>query len=391
MFLDTNQKEECFGCTACMQICPTKAITMHEDKEGFSYPVIDQEKCIHCNMCRKVCPYQKEIKETKADIYGVKLKEIEKRKKSQSGGAFTAIATSILENSGVVYGVAVCEGFVVKHIRIQNLDELDKLKGSKYVQSNAEEVYEKIEKDLREDKLVLFSGTACQIQGLLNYIEMKKIPSEKLYTCDLVCHGVPSPKIYQEYIQFFEKKYHSKMKNFNFRDKRYGWGPHDETMTFKNHRKITRPYYRNIFYSNNPLRPSCYSCQFANTNRITDFTIADFWGIEKANQDFYSRFGVSLLFVQPGKGQELFKKILEKNELIYFQTNLEDCLQHNLQKPTDKPIERQKFWEEYNKSGFEFILRKYGNYGAKQELQNRVHYFLRRLKIKLKNIKEGIR
>lgn len=377
MFLETNKKEECFGCTACLQICPTQAINMKEDEEGFLYPTIDESKCIHCNRCRKICPYQEKIEETKAEIYGVKLKDIEERKKSQSGGAFFAIATYILKNSGVIYGVATGDNLEVEHIRISTERELNRIRGSKYVQSNVQGIYKQLEEDLVNGKLTLFSGTACQIQGIQKYLETRNVPSQNLYTCDLICHGVPSPKIYREYIHFFEEKYHTKIKKFNFRDKSYGWQGHVETMKLQDGRKITTSHYRDIFYSNNCLRPSCYSCQFAKQQRVADFTVGDFWGIERTNKSFFDQEGVSLIFVQTEKAKEIFRKILQEDYLLYFSTKLENCLQHNLQSPTEKPKTREIFWQEYHKRGFKFIIKKYGNYGIKKKINTKINFFLK--------------
>ena len=379
MYLDTQKKSECFGCMACLNICPVNAITMKEDEEGFYYPIVDKKKCINCNLCMNVCPYMKKEKTEDKEklIYGVKLKDTEERKESQSGGAFSAIAKDILQKNGIVYGVASQKNEIM-HIRIDAIEQLKLLKGSKYTQSSMNNIYKKIEEDLKKNKLVLFSGTSCQVSGVQNYLKSKKVNTNNFFSCDLICHGVPTPKIYNSYINFWEKKNKSKIIEFNFRDKHYGWHNHIETIYWSSGKKKSCNYYRNLFYTNYFLRPACYKCQFSNTNRISDFSIGDFWGIEKANFSFGDETGVSVIFVNTEKAKKLFENI--SNDIFYFKTTYNECNQPNLQQPTREPIGRIQAWKDYNNLEFKKFLKKYGQYTIINRIRINSYCYLKKIK-----------
>lgn len=356
MYLLSSKKEECTGCTACMNICPKNAIEMKTDEEGFTYPFINKEKCIKCKLCENVCPNVKSIN-TKSDVksYAVKHLDLQERKTSSSGAMFIAISDYILNYSGVVYGAAFDEKFRVVHKRAETKEQREEFKKSKYVQSDMGEIFKQVKQDLADDRLVLFSGTPCQVDGLKNYLHNENI--EKLYTCDLVCHGVPSPKIYSDYLKYITHNYKNKLLSFNFRNKKYGWNSHYESYKLKNKAERTDLKYRELFYTNLALRPSCYECNYSNLNRISDITIGDFWGIEKKNSTFKDSDGVSLCIINSEKGKKLFENIKENIECI--ETNIQDSLQHNLVKPTQKPENREEFWNDYTKNGFQYIVKKY--------------------------------
>ena len=305
--LDGNDKA-CSGCAACKNICPKNAITMNEDKEGFLYPEINDEICINCNLCRKTCPVllKNAEKQTIKNVYAAKLKDSNLLLKSRSGGAFVAFSNWILKNRGIVYGAAFDNNFLVHHIRCTNIKERDMCTGSKYVQSDIEMTYKSVAEDLSKNKKVLYTGTACQIKGLKNFIMNKKIDDDNLYTCDIICHGVPSPKVYREYISFLENKYKRKILEFNFRNKKYGWGGYEETVLFEGNKEKNLNYFRNIFWKDQVLRPSCYECSYASLNRIADVTIGDCWGINNIDHDWDVQKGVSLIVINSSKGQQLF-------------------------------------------------------------------------------------
>lgn len=369
--------EECCGCTACESICPKEAINMEADSEGFKYPQINDEKCVECGLCIKVCPLKN--KKNNLDtyktpkVYAVKHKDDEIRLKSRSGGVFSAISDWILDNNGAVYGVGYNKNFTVCHKRATTKSERDEFRGSKYVQSDLEEIFNQVKDDLKNDKYVLFSGTPCQVDGLINYLQNKKI-MEKLFLVDIICHGVPSPLIWKEYIEFFEKKYKSSIKNINFRDKRYGWASHIESYRTNRNKVVVIKNYTNLFYKHVMIRPVCKICKYTNIQRISDITIGDFWGIDKAVNNFNDNRGVSLVLVNTKKAELMFNEI--NKDLVISESNIKNCLQHNLQRPTKMSDEREEFWNDYKERGFEYILNKYGNYTILNRIKSKIRSLL---------------
>lgn len=362
MILNCN-KSECCGCTSCYNVCPKSAISMKEDLEGFLIPVINQDLCIECGKCRNVCGFkEKNINVlNNQKVYAIKRKDISKRMESQSGGAFSCIAEYFLRDNAIVYGVSMDKSLHAAYTRINSENELINLKGSKYVQAVVGNIYKDVEKDLKCRQLVLFSGTPCHVDGLLHYLKTKKVDTTFLYTCDIVCHGVPSPKLFKDYIEFTEKEYNSNIINFNFRDKTFGWHGHKTSMILDTGKKnIISVNYVNIFYSHLGLRSSCYECPYTSTNRVSDFTIADFWGIERIHTEFDDNKGCSLMILNSKKSKNIFERI--KNDINYIESSIEECIQPNLKHPTDCPNERDMFWEDYHDKGFEYVVKKYCQY-----------------------------
>lgn len=364
-------KDECTGCTSCENICPNKAITMYVDKNGFKYPKINQEKCTNCGLCRKKCPifeknYEK-IKKEHIAIYGCKHKEDIIRKQSSSGGMFTAISDYILKQKGIIYGAVLDDEKKVKHIRATTIEDRNKQRGSKYVQSELENTFQKIKNDLIKGELVLFVGTPCQNAGLRMYLGKEY---ENLLQCDFVCHGVPSPLLWEEFKKFLVRKTNLEIKNFKFRDKKNGWHTHTESVEFNNgtidnNSKISQAN-KYMFTSNLPYRNSCYECKFSTTKRVSDITISDYWGIERNFSDFDDNKGVSLIIINTEKGKKYFENI--KDEIEYIETSIEYCLQPQLTKPVQKPKKTSKFWEDYHNKGYEYVLKKYTAYGLKNRM-----------------------
>ena len=369
-----GNKEECCGCTACENICPKQAITMIEDKEGFLYPQIDDNKCIECGLCIEVCAFNKNYDKSKLlespEVYGVKHKVFKERITSRSGGMFVAISDYIFDVGGVVYGAGYADDLKVYHKRASNKGERVELKGSKYVQSDMEDVFSQVKEDLKAEKYVLFSGTPCQTAGLKSFIQKAKIDSSRLYLCDIVCHGAPSPAVYRDYLAFIANKYCSKVTGVDFRDKSFGWNTHVESLYLESGKKITNKHYTNLFYQHITLRPACGSCHYTNFQRPSDITLADFWGVEKCNPDFNDNKGVSLVLINTKKGKELFREA--ENYVEYFKSNTEECLQPNLQKPTKISYRRNEFWKDYERNGFMYILKKYVGYGVKGKIIRKV-------------------
>jgi len=366
-----KEKKDCCGCTACMSICPKGAISMQVDEEGFFYPTIDTEKCIECSLCKKVCSFQNGYnKNGNSDfpfIYAIKHKDEAVRKSSTSGGAFTAISDYILEREGDVYGVAFDESMCVVHQKANSKEEREKLKGSKYVQSDLKNTFAEIKALLQNDRNVLFTGTPCQTAGLKSYLDNKN--TEKLILCDIVCHGTPSPLMWKEHIAFSEKKNNLKIIQYYCRSKVNGWHGHNELTIYENgnedYSTALSQKHKKLFYSHNILRPSCHNCQYTNLRRLSDITIGDFWGIEKCMPDFDDNKGVSLLLLNSSKGKEIFANI--KKNLEYRVSSTKDCLQPQLEYPTKPSPKRDKFWRHYNSRGYKYVIKKYAGYGFKNQ------------------------
>lgn len=358
-------KEKCCGCMACMNICPTRAIGVERNDKGFDQPIIEEEQCTGCGLCEKVCPVlQRSSFNDVRNAYAVKLISDEKRAHSQSGGVFVALAEYILKVNGVVYGASQNDDLKVVYKRIETGAELEKLKGSKYVQAFGGGIFGKVERDLSNRKQVLFSGTPCLIDALLKYLEIKKCNCEKLTTCDIVCHGVPAPGIYEEYIQLLKNRYRGNVKKFTFRDKKFGWRRNVSTYRVKT-RNMVSSNYVNIYESQCCLREICYECPYASLNRVGDLTVGDYWGIEKIHPEWDDNTGISLLLINTEKGQNIFEKV--KKDCFFIETKVEDCLQPNLQKATERPKEYNDFWQCYRTEGFESAIKKYCKYNPNED------------------------
>lgn len=359
MYLETAVKTNCTGCTACKDICQQNAIEMKKDEKGFYYPFINKEKCINCNLCKNVCPLIKHEGHNIKHAYAVKHKIVSERKKSRSGGAFVVLSDYILKQGGTIYGSKLKDNLEVIHSRAESKQTRDEFRGSKYVQSEMGDIISQVIEDLKSERYVLFSGTPCQVAGLINAVKIKRVDTNKLYTCDLVCHGVPSPKIYKDYINYIEEKNSKKVVNINFRDKSYGWKSHYETFYFNDGTKLTTDYFKELFYKHYILRDSCFECHYANRERVSDITIADFWGIDEILPEFYDELGVSLILTNTKKGEELFN--INKDKVDYKECDIEKALKENpnTTTPSKPPEDLEKFWKYYYLSGINEIIEKY--------------------------------
>lgn len=352
-----EKKSKCTGCGACSLICPSSAIKMREDEKGFLYPEIINKYCTNCGICKKNCPNLADKNNTNdtTEIYAMKNKEKDIRQSSSSGGVFYEYAKIILDEKGSIYGATYNQFNEVEHIRVDSKENIYKLQGSKYVQSTTINIYEQVKEDLQKGKKALFSGTPCQIAGIKTYIERKKLNTENFYTCDVICHGVPSPKIFKDYLKNLENQYNSKIKTINFRHKENN---HTQNIKidFENGKTYISNYdkkdeFYQLFLKDIILRESCYECKYTNFNRLGDITLGDFWGIEKTIHNFDDKKGVSLVLINSSKGKEIFEKI--KNKFEIEKSCKENCLQNNLIKPSDKNDDYNKFWEEYLEFGYE--------------------------------------
>ena len=361
--------ESCTGCGMCVQLCKHSAIKMISDAEGFPRPVIAEDLCLECGLCQQRCPVNNqdsvEHKEPINVFSGWSCDE-NVRMESSSGGAFSEIAKYVIARNGVVFGVALDEDVKAMHIHVDNEVDLYKLRGSKYVQSFVGDSYIETEKLLRQGRMVLFSGTPCQIAGLRNYLRKDY---ENLVTVDLICHGVPSPKVFEDYKKWVEEKIHEKVSDVKFRCKKNSWiffnmgiNPHVEKNKIVTY-SYTGSYYADpylrAFLRDNILRPSCYNCQYASIKRVSDFTIADWWGY-KAMTGYdkdYERRGVSLIMCNSKKAASMIGCL----NMNLRERTVEEALKTNksLKQPFSLPPTRDKFWIDYNLFTFQEMIDKW--------------------------------
>lgn len=324
-YLDTKIKNTCNGCGVCAFVCPQKCIKMIEDGEGFLYPEIDENKCIKCNKCRKLCGNFNEKKEKNEKAYACINKSEEQLQFASSGGIFYILAEYVIKNDGVVFGVAYNKELMAIHDFAETLQECKKFCGSKYVRSDLQNSYQNVKLFLENGREVLFTGTACQISGLKKYLGKNY---KNLILCDILCHANPSPKVFKLYKENLEKIENRKISNVLFRSKETGWRNQIPIIEYENNIKKQENTYFKAFVSEMINRPSCNSCKFASKRRISDFTIGDFWGIEKVNPDIDTKNGVSLLNVNSNKGFEIFDKIKEKMNSIEVDYDLAASFNH---------------------------------------------------------------
>lgn len=312
--------ENCCGCYSCVNICPKQAISMIVNEDGCYYPKINVNTCVGCGLCKKACNYQnKELSNSSIASYAAVSSDKEMLKKSSSGGMFSAIAKAVILDGGTVYGCTIDyerNKLIPRHIRITKIEDIKKIQGTKYVQSQIGDVYQQVKKDLQNGILVLFTGTPCQVDGLYGFLQNKEY--DNLLTIDIICHGIPGVGLFQEYIRIIENKESAPVVNINFRDKEYGWSAKGSYSINKNghifKRKITphnSSYYR-LFLDSSCYRENCYKCKYASRSRVGDITVGDYWGIEQAHPEIISKWnqekGISCLIVNTEKGKKLVER-----------------------------------------------------------------------------------
>lgn len=397
-----TEKSSCTGCGACANVCAGGFIFMKSDISGFLYPTIDTGRCIGCGKCRQICPKNIERSQNgnkssecgpgsikDKNVYlGVHAPDKTIRMESSSGGAFSVFAGEILSRGGAVCAAALCEDMVVRHLVIKRPEDLPKLRKTKYVQSDTGMVFREIRDILkgtekgntgavmgieagnsdavteteagnRKDAIketenvnfgeVLFVGTPCQCMGLKSFLGKEY---SSLYTAALVCYGVPSPKVFSNYVKFLGKQKGGKVTSFSFRDKRnhdsghtvsYTVCPESKNKKPENLKSSEKEYfhplnedaYSKLYFRNHIIRPSCFSCPYANPDRETDITLGDFWGIEKVKKEFDDGDGTSLVILHSEKSRRLWESVKSKTE--YFECQREDVLQPRLRGPVDNP------------------------------------------------------
>lgn len=360
MYLKTLDKYECCGCTACEQVCAKGAISMVQDNEGFSYPIINKDLCVNCGLCEKVCAFAQPqyVNSKNPTVYATHLKKSEERKRSSSGGIFFAIAKRIIAQGGIVYGAAFDENLKLSHIGVENLNDLEKLRGSKYLQSDMGDIYKEVREQLKQDRWVYFVGTGCQVAGLKVFLN-KDYPT--LVTSDLVCHGVPSQKLFDKHIECLTKNVNCQIIDYHFRNNN-GWGLNEifeynsngiHKVQNTGHFSLS-PYLFQFMYAYS-YRYSCYDCKYTQIPRQGDITLADYWGVKEFFPQIDEKSGVSLVLVNNEQGKNVWEEI--KEELVYH----ESCVEHgakyngNLIKKTKEPAIRKGIYEKIENEGYERV------------------------------------
>lgn len=336
--------EYCTGCRACEQLCAHHAIEMKPNKEGFLSAYINKEKCVDCGLCQNRCP-QNVLMQKSEPLMSLAVRDRDDKELglSASGGAFAAAARMILQRGGVVIGAAYHDDMTVGHFIVERLEDLHKVQSSKYVQSNTEATYSQVKALLINGRDVLYSGTPCQIGGLRAYLRKEY---DNLYTMDLICHGVASPKLFAKYLIWLGGKMKGKIIGYDFRAKSYGWGldymSKTKTKT-KTKPSTLDPYYYH-FLEGTTYRECCYRCNYCTKDRVGDITIGDYWGVEKEHPEFYSTKGVSCLLVNSEKGMRLWNLI--KSEFYFLESTFEQVARanHNLSHPTKRTSRRDSIY-----------------------------------------------
>ena len=362
--VDVSCKEDCCGCSACKSICPQKAIEMKEDEEGFLYPFIDEKKCTQCGACKRVCPIINEEKEKACEQYAYILnnKNDEIRKESTSGGFFTEIAKYTLKNNGVVYGASFIDKFEVAHTKALKIDELVKYRNSKYVQSNLLNSFNEVRTYLNEGRLVCYSGTPCQIEGLQHFLNKEY---ENLITVDVVCRAVPSPKLLRKYISYVKKRFlkGEEIEFISFRNKdKYGYKYTQMKIKSKNHKYesgIESDPYLRAFFEGYSTRPSCAKCRFKKRYRKSDFTMWDCFNVENFNKKMDDNLGTTRVLIHTKKGKKIFDIISEN--FVFVEVNPDVAIKDSreLIKSTNRNGKAKVFFEDINLCDIENVFNKY--------------------------------
>ena len=364
--IDFDFNQFCYGCGNCANVCPTNAIKMVENSEGFLMPLVDEQDCIHCGKCDRSCVYLQPMgtpDNSENECYAVCGYRDEKLlRKSASGGVFPALAQEILAQGGYVCGCVWNDNFEAVHKVSNQWKDVEKMLHSKYVQSDAEECYKQVSELLKDGKKVLFSGTPCQVAAVLNFTGNP----DNLITCDLICKGVPSPGVWRKYKEYIEKKQGSKLKNIVLRSKdKYGWtGPVTRYEFEDGSRKEVLFFQLNHFIvgflDGLYMRNSCYHCQYKDLNHQADIILGDFWGINRKVFKKSKNLGVSAVIIRTEKGKRLLQACKDKFDVI-TELSYEEMTEKNPSMRASTPINhnRDNFFKSWKEKPIEEAISAY--------------------------------
>ncbi len=369
-------KNDCCGCFSCYNICPHKSISMCEDEEGFKYPKINQSTCTDCGLCQKVCPVLQPVeeKQSQQEAFLLQHKDDIILRESTSGGAFTAIATWVISQGGIVFGASFDDGLKVKHVAVESVSELRKFRNSKYVQSEIGDCFKEVKTFLKEGRLVCFSGTPCQIEGLDSYLFRKKY--DNLLLVDLVCRAVPSPRVLREYIAYQENNNNSKVDNLLFRDKYFGYKYSNLSIRFSDttsyHEGIDTDKWLRSFFSGINVRPSCFKCNFKKRYRVSDITIWDCFDVNKFSKELDNDKGVTRALAHSEKGKAIMGHLVSYANVLII--NVESAVDgvKELVTPAIENPKRDDFFKDLNEFGFEHTVEKYFPITLKSRLERQI-------------------
>ena len=391
-YLETKQPEKCSGCGACTSICPVSCIEMSVDKDGFLFPYIkNADECINCGLCSRVCPIEHPFMfKGELNAYGSYSTDENVLLKCSSGGLFPELAKHFVKEGGCVYGAAFDDNWCLRHEKAEQPSELIRLYGSKYVQSEIGNSYEDCKFELNQGRLVLFTGTPCQISGLHNYL---KKDYENLYTIDVICHGVPSNKIFHAYLDSLEKKHNGRICEVVFRDKsKNGWSITLKYAIKKKNGKISSYYYKSsdssyftAFLKGMIARESCYNCPFATLSRPGDLSLGDFWGYQKTRPELENLMGLSLVLCNSLKGNDLINILKSRN--VFFSEVNENSIRNsenkNLYRPTTRNENRNVIYEELENNGYSYIEKHFiPTRSRRKMIEENIRHFLSQVKHK---------
>lgn len=356
-----KDKKECSGCAVCASVCKNGCIDFITDKEGFVYPQIESYRCVDCGLCNRVCPMLNIPKENNiAMVIAAKNNNKVQRASSSSGGVFYLLSKLLLEDGGFVVGCRFDNQQVAMHDIATTMEAITPFMSSKYVQSDTNSVYEKVKRLLNKEKKVLFSGTPCQVAALKNFLVR---PYPNLITLDILCHGVPSPVVFKEYLTALEKRYGSKVVSVNFRSKEKSWKRLYINILFKNKKRhfLYAGYdsYMQLFLSDRLQRPSCFHCPYNTLNRPGDISLGDFWGIGKTQYKFDDDKGVSLVLINSETGKKFWSRIADNT--VFLESDVDTAVAGNkvLVQHLPSSKKRDEFYAEYVTNGFEAAIAKF--------------------------------
>ena len=360
--IETITRNRCTGCYACVSSCPTHALSMSLDEDGFLVPIVNSSKCTKCGLCKQNCPilnsqYENDLNPVS---FAAWTDEKQVQLKSSSGGIFSELAKSIIKKGGAVFGAAFDENFNVRHCRIENDKDLVTLRGSKYVQSRINDAYLEAISIALKNRPILFSGTPCQIAALNNLGKSKIDKTLEFYSCEVICHGTPSESIFRSYLNNISNNRISDMTEFSFRDKKVSWGNFGSRASFLDGSEYFKPhgedpfmigYLKNIY-----LKPICYDCPFAKMPRKADITLGDFWGVPRKH---YNPLGVSAVIINSRRGRQLFDTITDVHKVP---VSIGQIARKNIRLVNghlEKPSERSDFFKYFRSNGFQEASEKY--------------------------------